>query len=140
MAIAAKTVRASLCWEGDSRDVLREWPKNIRGDFGTALDAIQDGEKPRIPTRPMQSIAPSVFELKDADEKKWYRLVYLARVKDVIYVLHCFTKDTAKTEKHDLAIAEQRWKQVQQRLREEQKNEKQAQRGKSTPRDKGKRL
>ncbi|WP_425358325.1 type II toxin-antitoxin system RelE/ParE family toxin [Terriglobus saanensis] len=49
----------------------------------------------------------------------------MARVKDTIYVLHCFTKNTAKTEKRDLATAEQRWKRVQQRLREEQKNEKQ---------------
>jgi phage-related protein len=140
MATPVKPVRAALCWEGDSRDILREWPKNIRGDFGTALDAMQNGQKAHIPTRPMPSIAPSVFELKDADEKKWYRLVYLARIKDVIYVLHCFTKDTAKTEKRDLAIAEQRWKQVQQRLREEQKDEKQAQRGKSAPRDKRKRI
>ena len=40
MAPPMKPVRAALCWEGDSRDILREWPKNIRGDFGTALDAM----------------------------------------------------------------------------------------------------
>jgi len=75
----------------------------------------------------LPSIAPGVFELKDADERKWYRVVYLARVKETIYVLHCFTKNTGKTERRDLATAERRWKQVQQRLREEQKNEKQRQ-------------
>ncbi len=32
--------------------------------------------------------------------------LYLARIKDTIYVLHCFEKDTAKTEKRDLSIAE----------------------------------
>jgi phage-related protein len=139
MAKPVKAVRATVTWEGDSREILREWPKDIRIDFGTALNALQEGQKARIPIRPMPSIAPSVFELKDADEGKWYRLVYLARIKDVIYVLHCFSKDTAKTERRDLALAEQRWKQVQQRLMEEQKNEKQAQRGKSAPRDTGKR-
>lgn len=65
-----------------------------------------------------QSIAAGVFELKDSDENKWYRRVYLARVADVIYVLHCFTKNTAKTDRRDLEKAVQRWKRVQQRLRE----------------------
>ena len=46
----------------------------------------------------MPSIAPGVFELKDSDESTWYRLIYLARVKDTLHVLHCFEKNTAKTE------------------------------------------
>ena len=53
--------------------------------------------------------------------------------------LHCFEKDTAKTEKRDLNTAEQRWKQVQQRLREKQKDAKQKQRAKNTPSDPEKR-
>ncbi len=134
-----KPVRAMIAWEGDSKKVLGGWPKDIRIDFGQSLDRLQEGKKPRLSTRSMQSIAPSVFELKDSDDDKWYRLVYLARIKDTIYVFHCFEKDTAKTEKRDLAIAEQRWKQVQQRLQEERKNEKQAQRGKTAPHDAGKR-
>jgi phage-related protein len=101
---------------------------------------MQEGKTAALPVRPMPSIAAGVFELKDSDESKWYRLVYLARVEDTIYVLHCFTKNTAKTEKRDLATAEQRWKQVQQRLREEQRNEKQKQqRGKNPAPDAGKR-
>jgi phage-related protein len=71
----------------------------------------------------MPSIAAGVFLLKDGDKDKWFRLVYLSRIRDVIYVLHCFTKNTGKTEKRDLATAEQRWKEVRQRLRKEQKHE-----------------
>lgn len=139
MAAPAKAQRAAVSWEGDSREVLREWPKDIREDFGVALNEMQEGRAASLVVRPMPSIAAGVFELKDDDESKWYRMVYLARVKDTIYVLHCFAKDTTKTEKKDLAIAERRYKQVQQRLREERKNEKQAQRGKSAPPDAGKR-
>jgi phage-related protein len=109
--------KAEVSWEGDSREVLRSWPKDIRVDFGIALDALQEGRLPPLAIRPMQSIATGVFELKDADQSTWYRLVYLARVEDVIYVLHCFTKNTAKTERRDIEKARQRWKQVQQRLR-----------------------
>lgn len=72
----------------------------------------------------MQSIGKGVFELKDSDDNTWYRMVYLARVNDVIYVLHCFEKDTAKTEKKDLKTAKIRLSGVQQRIREERRNEK----------------
>src|SRR5665213_166740 len=132
------TRRATISWEGDSRDVLRRWPKPIRGDFGIALAEMQEGKATSLPVRPMPSIAAGVFELKDADKSKWYRMVYLARVQDTICVLHCFTKNTAKTEKHDLSTAEERWKRVQQRLRKEQRNEKEEQ-GRNASPDKRKR-
>lgn len=72
----------------------------------------------------MPSIGSGVFELKTDDEAKWYRLVYLARIADVIYVLDCFEKNTRKTEKKDIARSQDRYKQVQQRIREEQKHAK----------------
>src|SRR5450631_4062797 len=127
---AAKIQRGVISWEGDSLKVLRSWPKAIKEDFGVALNEMQEGRPAAIAVRPMSSIAPGVFELKDSDESKWYRLIYLARVKDTIFVLHCFTKDTARTEKPDLRMARRRWKQVQERLREEETNEKQTRRGK----------
>jgi phage-related protein len=127
---AAKIQRGVISWEGDSLEVLRSWPKAIKEDFGVALNEMQEGRPAAIAVRPMSSIAPGVFELKESDESKWYRLIYLARVKDTIFVLHCFTKNTAKTEKPDLRTAQRRWKQVQERLREEEKNEKQTRRGK----------
>ena len=91
----------------------------------SALGEMQEGNAPALPVRPMPSIAPGVFELKDGDAHTWYRMVYLARVNDTIYVLHCFTKNTGKAERRDLVTAERRWSQVQQRLREGRKHEKQ---------------
>jgi phage-related protein len=113
-----------VSWEGDSLDVLRGWPVAIRGDFGNALREMQHGLPATLDVRPMPSIAKSVFELKTDDERTWYRLVYLARINDVIYVLDCFEKDTRKTEKKDIQTALARWKNVQQRLLEERRNEK----------------
>ena len=72
----------------------------------------------------MQSIGDGVFELKDADESAWYRMIYLARRNDVIYVLDCFEKNSRKTERHDIKRATARFKQVKQRLFEEKRNAK----------------
>ncbi len=115
---------ASISWEGDSWRVLKSWPKSMQWDFGNSLREMQHGRPAKLNVRPMQSIGPGVFELKDADDKAWYRMVYLARVQDVIYVLDCFEKDTAKTERKDLNTARSRLSAVKQRMQEERKNEK----------------
>jgi phage-related protein len=115
---------AELAWEGDSYSVLRSWPKAIRIDFGNSLREMQSGHPAKLETRRMESVGKGVFELKDSDDSKWYRLMYLTRIGDVIHVLHCFEKDTAKTEKNDLNKARARLSIVNQRLLEERKHAK----------------
>ena len=85
---------------------------------------MQQGRSPKLDVRPMPAIGEGVFELKDSDERAWYRMIYLARKNDVIFVLDCFEKDSRKTEKHDIMRARARFKQVRQRLTEERKNAK----------------
>jgi phage-related protein len=67
----------------------------------------------------MQSIGRGVFELKAADEAAWYRVIYLARIENTIYVLDSFKKKSRKTEKNDLNRARARLAQVKRRLQEE---------------------
>jgi phage-related protein len=111
--------RASISWEGDSRDVLKTWPRDVQRDFGLSLLKLQEGERPTLATRPMQSVGQGVFELKAADEAAWYRVIYLARIEDTIYVLDSFTKKSRKTEKNDLNRARARLSQVRRRLLKE---------------------
>jgi len=115
---------ASISWEGDSWKVLKSWPKPIQWDFGNSLREMQYGRSARLNVRPMSSIGPGVFELKDSDEKTWYRMIYLARIEETIYVLHCFEKDSAKTERKDLSTAQNRLSQLRQRLLKERRDEK----------------
>jgi len=72
----------------------------------------------------MKSIGPRVYEVKEQDERAWYRVVYLAKVGNRIYVLHCFKKQSAKTSRNDLQVAKARLKVVLTRIAEETKNEK----------------
>ena len=53
----------------------------------------------------MPSIGARVFELKEQDERAWFRVIYLAKIGNRIHVLHCFEKKSAKTGKSDLAVA-----------------------------------
>ncbi len=113
---------AEVIWEGDSLEVLRSFPADIRQALGAELRRLQVGEMP-LHSRPMPSIGARVYELKEQDERAWYRAIYLAKVKDRIHVLHCFEKESAKTSRNDLAIAKTRLKRVSARLLEEEKDE-----------------
>jgi phage-related protein len=115
---------ADIVWEGNSLEVLRTFPEDIRGEFGVALRAMQEGEWPTCDARPMQSVGAGVFELKLQDRRTWYRTLYLLKINNMIHVLHCFEKSSRKTPKSDLQLAARRLSIVLDRINSEKKNEK----------------
>jgi phage-related protein len=107
---------ASIAWEGDSREVLKAFPEAVTENFGLELWQLQQGEQPRN-YRPLPSIGPGVFELRDQDER-------VSRIEHVIYVLHCFEKKSREMSKKDFEKAKQRFEALKSRLAEEKKREK----------------
>lgn len=114
---------AEVRWEGDSKTVISGFPAEVKENLGFGLRLLQQGKEPPD-YRPMPSVGKGVFELRDADAATWYRVVYVSRIEDVIYVLHCFKKKSRKTPRADLQVAQRRFKQLQARLRGEKKNAK----------------
>lgn len=114
---------AKVAWEGDSLDVISGFPLAVKEDLGFALYTLQCGQIPPN-IRPMTSIGSGVFEIKEADERAWYRVIYLSKIGDTIHVLHCFEKESAKTSKRDLETASLRLGRVKERLLKEKKDEK----------------
>jgi phage-related protein len=119
---AKKPTLAAIVWEGDSREVLKAFSEEVTQNLGFELWQLQQGERPRD-YRPWPSVGPGVFELRDQDQRAWYRVVYLSRIKDVIYVLHCFEKKSREMPRKDFEKARQRFKTVKARLAEEKKRE-----------------
>jgi phage-related protein len=79
---------------------------------------------PASATRRMESVGPGVWELKEQDERAWYRVMYLSKIDNVIYVLHCFEKRSRKTDKRDLEVAKERLARVRQRIQQQRKGTK----------------
>jgi phage-related protein len=111
----SRSDEAKVAWEGDSLAIIRSFPKRVRSYLGADLRRLQVGEK-ALNSRPMKSIGKRVFELRQQDDRGWYRLVYLAKIKDTIYVLHCFEKHSRKTPPRDLETAKARFKIVMARI------------------------
>lgn len=116
---------AAVAWEGDSREILLTFPESITQNLGFQLWQLQQGEKP-VNYRPLPSVGTGVFELRDQDERASYRLVYLSRIDNVIYVLHCFEKKSREMPRRDFEKARQRLKAVRARLAQEKKHERQS--------------
>lgn len=104
--------------------MLSAFPDEVKRNLGFSLRQLQLGRQPTSVTRSMRSIGAGVFELKEADERTWYRAIYLSKVGNAIYVLHCFEKESRKTDRRDIDVARQRLQRVKQRLTEEIINEK----------------
>jgi len=120
---AEEPKHAVIVWEGDSREVLSAFPEGVKQNLGFELWQLQQGARP-TDYRPLPSIGTGVFELRDQDERAWYRVVYLSRIKDVIYVLHCFEKKGREMPRKEFQKARRRLKTVRARLAEEKKHEK----------------
>jgi phage-related protein len=110
---------AEIHWEGDAKEVLSGFPREVKLNLGYSLRRLQNGEFPACETRSMASIGKGVWELKESDDRAWYRLVYLTKIGSVIHVLHCFEKESRRTDQRDIATARARLKQVLNRIRGE---------------------
>jgi phage-related protein len=98
---------------GDSLRQLREFPDDARQDAGYQLDKVQRGEQPDD-FKPMPSIGKGVEELRVWDDSGTYRVIYTARLRDMVVVLHAFQKKTQATSKADVERARARWAQLMQ--------------------------
>ena len=59
----------------------------------------------------MSSIGQGVREIRIKQEGQ-FRIIYIAKFEDTIYVLHAFQKKTQKTRQHDIDVAKQALKDI----------------------------
>ena len=60
----------------------------------------------------MSSIGAGVHEIRIRDQAGAFRVIYVATIGMSVHVLHAFQKKTARTDRHDIAIARERLKTV----------------------------
>ena len=101
----------AIVFVGDSLKRLRDFPDDAKHDAGYQLEKVQRGEKPDD-FKPMPSVGKGVEELRVWDDAGTYRVIYLARLAEAVYVLHAFAKKTQTTAKRDIDIAGRRLAQV----------------------------
>jgi phage-related protein len=91
--------------------VLTRFPQRRRHDAGYQLDKVQRGDQPDD-FKPMPAIGKGVEEIRVSDSAGAYRVIYVARRAEAVYVLHAFQKKTQATAKNDIQIAKRRFRQI----------------------------
>lgn len=106
-------VMKQIAFLGNSLDDLREFPNTARSEAGYQLDRVQHGLEPSD-FKPMPTIGKGVWEIRITDEAGQFRVIYIAKLKDAVYVLHCFQKKTQKTSAKDLELSSKRLRELLQ--------------------------
>jgi phage-related protein len=99
-----------LLFAGSSLDDLRDFPDEARRGASFELRALQNGFEPSD-SKPMQAVGPGVREIRIHVLGEW-RIIYVAKLKDAVYVLHAFQKKSRKTSQQDIELARRRYKQI----------------------------
>jgi phage-related protein len=105
----------SVEFRANSLDDLRLFPVTARREAGYQIDRVQNGHEPDD-WKPMSSIGSGVQEIRIRDAVGAFRVIYVAKFADAIYVLHCFQKKTQKTSRTDLDLAESRYRDLVKEL------------------------
>ncbi len=83
-----------------SRNDLRDFPTEARRIAGEQLMLVQAGKMPED-WKQMLSVGPGAMEIRihQPDE---YRVIYVAKFAEAVYILHAFSKKTKKTPDKDI--------------------------------------
>ncbi|MBK6651935.1 MAG: type II toxin-antitoxin system RelE/ParE family toxin [Betaproteobacteria bacterium] len=91
-----------LKFVGNSLRDLATFPDIARREAGFELWQVQLGLMPSD-FKPMPTVGVGAYEIRIKLQGQW-RVIYVAKKADAVYVLHCFHKTTQKTAKADIEL------------------------------------
>jgi phage-related protein len=105
-----------VAFVGSAKKDYLAFPRSAQKVAGFELQLVQEGKHP-TDFKPMPSIGPGVQEIRVWVEEGTFRVIYVARFADAVYVLHAFQKKTQATETSDLDLARSRYRALASQLR-----------------------
>lgn len=102
-----------VVWIGNSLEDLSEFPEEVKDEIGYALYEAQLGLKSNK-AKPLTGIGSGIMEIVSDFDRNTYRAVYVVKIGDAIYVLHCFQKKS----KHGIATPKREIDLIKQRLKD----------------------
>ena len=95
---------------GSSLEDLKEFPAEALRAAGFELGFAQRGLDPSD-WKPMKEVGAGVREIRIHVLGEW-RVLYVAKFAEAIYVLHAFQKKKQKTKREDIELARTRYRQI----------------------------
>ncbi len=99
-----------LRFVGTSLDDLQQFPVQAKRAAGYELWQVQNGLDPSD-WKPMHAVGIGVREIRIHSGGEW-RVLYVAKFSEAVYVLHAFGKKTQRTSKSDIELAARRYREI----------------------------
>ncbi|MFJ1298726.1 type II toxin-antitoxin system RelE/ParE family toxin [Pseudomonadota bacterium AL_CKDN230030165-1A_HGKHYDSX7] len=99
----------AICWVGSAYADLLDFPAESRRSAGFQLSRVQAGLEPDD-WKPFDEVGPGTREIRIREPAGAFRVMYVAKFEEAVYVLHCFQKKTPTTSLHDKQIAQARYR------------------------------
>jgi phage-related protein len=112
-------------WRGNSRKIVRSWPKAVKEMVGEDLTVIQLGQYP-ADCEALSDVGKDVHCIRVRSGKEHYRVIWLAKIENAVYVLHAFHKKSKhgiETPKHEKDVAEQRLTELKAEIAQRPRNQ-----------------
>lgn len=103
--------RRPLEFLGSALADLRAFPDEARSEAGHQISRVQLGLEP-ADWKAMPSVGSGAYEIRVRDAAGAFRVIYVTKMAEALFVLHCFQKKTQKTSSADIALARQRYKEM----------------------------
>ncbi len=113
----------AVIWLGNSKENLRNFPKDAQKLLGDELQLIQFGGMPKN-AKPFKGVGSGVLEIALRYASDAYRVVLALQIGKRIYVLHAFQKKSKKgieTPKGDIELIKKRYAKAQELAHEYEK-------------------
>lgn len=107
-----ENIPKKILWLGQSQRVLKSFPTEAKIIADNQLALVQLGREPNN-WKTMSIVGPGAMEIRISQQGQ-YRVIFVAKFPEAVYVLHVFQKKTQKTSKYDLNRARDAYAQIQE--------------------------
>lgn len=75
----------------------KDLPPDVQSDAGYNLDRVQQGKTPEISFGPLHGLGSGTRELRIDDDTDTFRIVYVAKLSEAVFVLDAFKKKSPRS-------------------------------------------
>ena len=102
--------KKDICFLGSTLEDIISFPNDAKREIGYQLVFIQACENPED-WKSFSDIGAGVKEIR-IHKSNEFRVIYVTKFDECIYVLHAFVKKDKRTRKSDIDLAKQRYKEI----------------------------
>jgi phage-related protein len=97
-------------WVGSAKGDVSAFPRKAKAVIGYQLYLLENGQLP-ADARALIDVGNGAYEIR-VQIGEDFRVIYVAKWEDAVYVLHAFHKKSRQIRQNDLELARKRYKEA----------------------------